>query len=54
MEEQVFMVKYSSGRYMRSGRNGTIATFDTKGSAQAQVTRMEEGTVVKITTVEEV
>lgn len=55
----LYMVEYSAGTFFRSGRNNTVAVFDSLKSAKAQATiinssKYRTAKIVKITGVEDV
>lgn len=51
IEEYVYMVLDKYGNWLRSGRNYTIALYDSLGTATAQATR-NNGKVFKISLLE--
>ena len=51
--DKLYMIMLDNGKLMRSGRNYTLAIYDTLGSAKQQLTRIGQGRIITVKEYEE-
>lgn len=51
--DELYMIMFDNGNLMCSGRNRTIATYDTLGIAKQQLTRIGQGRIITVKEYEE-